>query len=392
MSALPPSVEIMRILHTSDWHLGRSFHRESMLGAQSAYADHLADVVVSEGVDVIVVSGDVYDRALPPVDAVCLANDIIRRLMATGVQIVMTSGNHDSAQRLGFASDLLGIAGLHLRTSADAASVPVLLDHGSDRVAVYGIPYLEPDLVRGPWAVEGRSHQAVLDEAMRRVRIDLASRPTVTRSVVMAHAFVSSATPCDSERDISVGGISTVAVSTFAGIDYAALGHLHGRQTLTETIRYSGSPLPYSFSEARHRKGCWIADLGPARPFLSWIDAPVPRRLAMLSGRLDELMTSRRFAADEGAWAHVTLTDPIRPIAAMDRIRTRFPHALVIAYAPSTDDSPVVSARADRTTAPDLDVVTDFFVETRGSAPTPGESVVLAEACEACRLAEDVAS
>ena len=251
----------MRILHTSDWHLGRSFHREGMLAHQAAYVDHLLDVVAAERVDLVVVSGDIYDRALPHVDAVRLADETLARLAASRAKVVLTSGNHDSAQRwVQLPADrrrgrLHPDRRLHRRHAGPAGGRA--RPGGRARH-----PYLDPDACREPWGLAGRSHEAALTEAMRRVRADLAGRSGATRSVVLAHAFVAGAEPSDSERDISVGGVSIVPTSVFDGIDYAALGHLHGRHTLTDSIRYSGSPLAYSFSEATHRKGSWLVELG----------------------------------------------------------------------------------------------------------------------------------
>jgi exonuclease SbcD len=130
----------MRLLHTSDWHLGRSFHREDLLGAQARFVDFLVDTVRAERVDAVLVSGDVYDRALPSVDAVALCNDALRRLAAAGTRVVLISGNHDSARRLGFGADLIDAAGIHLRTDPAAVGRPVLLDHADGAVAVYALP------------------------------------------------------------------------------------------------------------------------------------------------------------------------------------------------------------------------------------------------------------
>ena len=141
----------MRILHTSDWHLGRSFHREGMLEHQAAYVDHVLEVVESEAVDLVVVSGDIYDRALPPVDAVRLANETFTRLSRSRAQVVVTSGNHDSAQRLGFGAELIDAAGVFIRTRADSVGVPVVVTDAHGPVAVYGLPYLDPDHLREPW-------------------------------------------------------------------------------------------------------------------------------------------------------------------------------------------------------------------------------------------------
>src|SRR6188472_1248306 len=154
----------MRILHTSDWHLGRSFHREGMLSHQATYVDHLLEVVASERVDLVVVSGDVYDRALPHVDAVRLADEALARLAASRALVVLTSGNHDSAQRLGFSSRLIDAAGVFIRTDAAAVGTPVLLDDEHGPVAVHGIPYLDPDALREPWSLPARSHEAALGE------------------------------------------------------------------------------------------------------------------------------------------------------------------------------------------------------------------------------------
>jgi exonuclease SbcD len=187
----------MRLLHTSDWHLGRSFHGEDLLTAQATYADHLIETVDAEQVDVVVVSGDVYDRALPPVDAVALADETFHRLASSRARVVVTSGNHDSARRLGFNSRLVDLAGIHVRTDPDRLSDPVLVDDDHGQVAFYGLPFLEPDVLVRRWGLGARSHQAAMSEAMRRVRADLDSRPRV-RSVVLAHAFVAGGVASDS--------------------------------------------------------------------------------------------------------------------------------------------------------------------------------------------------
>src|SRR6202453_5007506 len=148
MSVPSARVRPMRLLHTSDWHLGRSLHRADLRAAQSAFLDHLVDTVRAEKVDAVLVAGDVYDRAVPPVDAVELCADALNRLHDAGASVVLISGNHDSARRLGFGSDLLDVAGVHVRTRPSALARPVLLEDAHGPVAVYGVPYLEPDAVR----------------------------------------------------------------------------------------------------------------------------------------------------------------------------------------------------------------------------------------------------
>jgi len=373
----------VRILHTSDWHLGRQFHGQGMLTHQAAYADHLIATIEAEDVDLVVVSGDIYDRALPPVDAVELADDTFARLAASRARVVMTSGNHDSARRLGFNSRLVDAAGFHLRTVADAAATPVLADDRHGAVAVYGIPYLDPDLLRHAWDLPARSHQAAMAEATSRIRADLSTRPTGTRSVVLAHAFVAGGQPSDSERDISVGGVSLVSASVFDGLDYVALGHLHGRQTVTERIRYSGSPLAYSFSEADHVKGSWLVDLDVRGQVTSeFVEAPVPRRLARLTGRLDDLLSDARHAAAEPAWVQATLTDEVRPAGAMARLQERFPHTVALAFAPV--GGKIEPVRVPLEGRNDHAITVDFVAAVRGTPATDSESGLLLDACDAC--------
>jgi DNA repair protein SbcD/Mre11 len=384
----------MRILHTSDWHLGRAFHRVGLLDAQAVFVDHLVSTAVAEGVDVVVVSGDIYDRALPPVDAVELANDALRRFLDADVRVVMTSGNHDSAPRLGFASALIDAAGVHLRTDPAGVGKPVLVPDAHGDVAFYGIPYLEPDLVCEGWSVARRSHQAVLDEAMRRVSADLRTRPAGTRSVVLAHAFVAGAERSESERDISVGGVQQVAIETFAGVDYAALGHLHGRHTLAAGVRYSGSPIAYSFSEADHVKGSWLVELGDRGSVRAdFVPAPVPRPLSRIRGTLESLLHDPRLRHAETAWVQATLTDGQRPRRAMEQVQSRFPHTLVLLYEPEEvrDNPPfdVLRLSPGRT---DADIVADFFAEVGGRQITTAEARLVQQACDACRISEDAAS
>src|SRR5271163_3003637 len=313
MSAPSAMFAGMRMLHTSDWHLGRSLHRADLRSAQGGFLDHLVATVRSEKVDVVLVAGDVYDRAVPPVDAVEMCEDALLRLHATGARIVLISGNHDSARRLGFGSGLLDKAGVHLRTRLGALARPVLLEDAHGPVAVYGVPYLEPDAVRGELVAPDdvpRGHAGVLGYAVRCIQADADARG-VRRRVVMAHGWVTGGAASESERDITVGGVGQVPADTFGGFSYVALGHLHGQQTLAGHLRYSGSPLPYSFSEAAHRKGSWLVELdaaGATRAEL--VPAPVYRKLSVLRGRLADLLGSSAYTEFEQDFVSVTLTDP----------------------------------------------------------------------------------
>jgi exonuclease SbcD len=382
----------MRLLHTSDWHLGRSLHRADLRAAQSAFLDHLVEVTRAEKVDAVLVAGDVYDRAVPPVDAVEQCEDALLRLHDTGARVVLISGNHDSARRLGFGGGLLEKAGVHLRTRPAALARPVVLDDAHGPVAVYGVPYLEPDAVRGelpPGQDEiPRGHAGVLGYAVACIQADADARG-IRRRVVMAHGWVTGGAASESERDISVGGVGQVPAELFAGFGYVALGHLHGQQTVAPHMRYSGSPLPYSFSEASHRKGSWLVDLDDAgTAHVEQVPAPVCRRLSVLRGRLVDLLGSAAYDQYEGDFVSVTLTDPSRPEGAMDALRARFPHVLVLAFEPEGVLPDQRGYRARTAGRDDLAIAAEFVRHVSNVPPTAAEERLLASAFTAVRTLE----
>ncbi|HEY0187892.1 MAG TPA: exonuclease SbcCD subunit D [Cellulomonas sp.] len=382
----------MRLLHTSDWHLGRTLHGVDLTAHQAAFLDHLVEVVRAERVDAVLVAGDVYDRAIPPVEAVGMLSDALRRIAETAT-VVLTPGNHDSAARLGFGAALMQDR-VRILARPEAVDRPVVLAGPEGDVLVYGLPYLDPDVVRHSLAPGDeplpRSHAAVLGAAMDRVRADLARRRTAAsrpvRSVVLAHAFVVGGAASESERDIRVGGVDHAPASVFDGVDYVALGHLHGPQRVgaedaATVLRYAGSPLAYSFSEAGHTKSTALVDLGPTGPVIvRLLPAPVPRRLTDLSGPLDALLgvEGERHHDD---WVRVTVTDPHRPADLYQRVRARFPHALVIQHRPPDQGTERRSAAVTAARDP-LEVVAEFVQHVTGTDPTPAEAAVLRRAYE----------
>ena len=414
----------MRFLHTSDWHLGRSLHRADLRAAQADFLDHLVETARAERVDAVLVAGDVYDRAIAPVDAVALCEDALARLRGTGARVILISGNHDSALRLGVNSALIDTAGVHLRTNRARLAEPVVLTDEHGPVAVYGVPYLEPALglptevpVDSPAAdptadpaadrdpgqepPRQRSHATVLGQAAARIRADAAARG-MNRTVVMAHAWVAAGSTDDerrdaatrqqsgSERDISVGGIGYVPAALFDGFSYVALGHLHGQQTLAEHLRYSGSPLPYSFSEKSHKKGSWLVEVGiDGKTRVERVAAPVYRRLSELAGRIDDLLTSAEYADREQDFIAVTLTDAARPEAAMDRLRRRFPHVLTLDFKPEGVTRDQRSYRERVKGRDDLTVAAEFVRHVRNTEATQFEQELLGAAFTAARDTAD---
>lgn len=371
------------MVHTSDWHLGRAFHGVAMLEAQAAFLDGLVELVRGERVQAVLVSGDVYDRALPAPDTVALLSDAVTRLVDAGAVVVLSAGNHDSAIRLGFAASLLSRAGLHIRCAPERIGVPVLLDG----VAVYPLPYLEPTLTAPTLGARSSTHAGVLRAAMGRVHRDRQGRGGA--AVVMAHAFVAEGVASDSERDIAVGGVSVVPAAVFDGVDYVALGHLHRAQQLSERLCYSGSPLAWSFGEAGQVKGSWLVDVRPGEVDTQFVPAPVPRPLAVLRGELEDLLADPRHTDAERAWCQVVLTDPIRPLGAMERVSTRFPHTLSLRFeprGPATGPSQYAARRVVEKS--ELAVCAEFLAHVRaGAGPDEAEQALLREAVEGSRVA-----
>jgi DNA repair protein SbcD/Mre11 len=370
-----------------------------MLDAQRAFVDQLVTAVRRDKVDVVLIAGDVYDRALPGVDVVHLLDDALVRLTAAGAKVFLTSGNHDSAIRLGFASRLLERGGVHLRTRVEELHHPLLLPLGTDAagkdavLALYGIPWLEPRLVAEQLGVETASHFEVTRAATGLIREDIARREAsaTVHSVVLAHTFASGGISSDSERDLSIGGVGAVPLDLFDGFTYTALGHLHGRQELSDRVRYSGSPLAYSFSESTHRKGAWLVDLGPdgvtSVKDVAW---EAPRTLAVLRGTLGELLEEPGHAWAETAYCQVTLTDAQRPVRAMERLRARFPDTLVLAFDPQGGNDAAQASYSSRLAdAPDdLAVCCGFLEHVRGRSADQDEQAALAAALENVRLLE----
>ena len=389
----------MRLLHTSDWHLGRSFHGVGMLDAQRAFVDQLVAAVERNSVDVVLIAGDVYDRALPGVDVVHLLDDALVRLTATGAKVVLTSGNHDSAIRLGFAARLLERGGVHLRTKVEELHHPLVLPLGPDHggkdavLAVYGIPWLEPRLVADQLGTDTASHFEVTRAAAALIREDIAQRAesATVQSVVLAHTFASGGISSDSERDLSIGGVGAVPLDLFDGFSYTALGHLHGRQTLSSSVRYSGSPLAYSFSEATHQKGGWLVDMGAdGVTSVTGIQWEAPRSLAVLRGTLEELLHDPAHEWAETAYCQVTLTDAQRPARAMERLRARFPDTLVLAFDPQGAAAKAQASYSTRlASAPDdLAVCCGFLEHVRGRSADQAEKSAIAAALDNVRLLE----
>lgn len=376
----------MRILHTADWHLGRTLHGESLEEATACFLDWLVLTVQRESVDVVLIAGDIYDRGVPPPWAVRALDRILLRLSSI-TRVVLIPGNHDSATRLGFGADLLQAA-VAIRTAPEAVDIPTEVDIAGDRVLIYSIPYLDPDLSRYQLAdgdrVPPRSHEGVVGAALDRIADDLHRRDSDRDAavIVMAHAFLTGGLPSDSERNIEVGGAAVVPAGLFdrlPKLDYVALGHLHRPQSVRGAraeIRYSGSPIPLSFSEADVAKSVTLLDvedglLGQVRT----LETPVFRPLGVLRASMESLENGD-YEQMAGHWLSITVTDDSRPDRLVPRLRRLFPHALSIAHQPTRVSEFMGVGRVTREVDP-REVIDQFFVEVGGRPLVEAERTVL---------------
>ncbi|MFC4140017.1 MULTISPECIES: exonuclease SbcCD subunit D [unclassified Microbacterium] len=324
----------MRILHTSDWHIGRTFHGHATLDALGAVLDALVAQVRENDVDVVIVAGDVFDSATPAASAYTLLDDALIALHETGATVIVTSGNHDSAARLGFHSRLLR-DGIHVLTDPTAIATPVTVEDEHGAVRFFGIPYLEPAIVRQHWPEASLKNQAqTMAHAMDLVRDGIASDEG--RSVAIAHCFAAGVdATAGLEREVRQGGLDVVPLAVFDGPDYVALGHIHGRQQLSDRVRYSGAPLHYSFGEQHKERGSWLIELDAGGlASTEWLALPVPRRLVTLTGSLDEILTDENVAAHADDWVCAVYTDPVPQHEPMRRLRERFPFCALVQHAP----------------------------------------------------------
>jgi DNA repair protein SbcD/Mre11 len=382
----------MRILHTSDWHLGRSFGDHRLLGDQAAMVDWLVRVVTEEAVDLVVIAGDLYDRSVPPAEAVELLTEALGRIRGGGAEVVAIAGNHDSAERVAAYDGLTDASGVLIRGGYRRAADVTVRRYPDGPLAIVTVPFLDPLLAPAALRDElgdGRpTHEAVLANAVGRARAEV---PAGLRSLVVSHAFVTGAAPSPSERDLAVGTAGMVSAAVFDHFDYVALGHLHRAQAVAGTnhIRYSGAPLAYSFAETDH-KTVHLVDLaldGSLR--VEALAVPVGRPVATIRGRFEELLTDPGLALHAGAWVRVELTDPAPVLDAHRRLRERFPHLVEIERVASV---PVGSATLDtarlRRSEP-AELARTFWEEVTGE-PVP--STVADLLVEALTLGAEVGS
>lgn len=321
----------MKFLHLADLHLGKRVNGFSMLEDQAHILRQILAILDDEQPDGVLIAGDVYDKSVPSVEAVELLDGFLTELRARGVPVLLISGNHDSPERLAFGGRVMDSCGIHISPVYDGALAPVTLQDAFGPVHVWLLPFVKPAHVRR-WFPDAdiESYTDAVAEAVAHMDID-----TAARNVLVTHQFVTGGTRSGSE-ELSVGGTDNVDSGVFAPFDYVALGHLHGAQHIgRETIRYAGSPLKYSFSEARQHKSVTVVTLGEKGDVQVRTVALTPlRELREIRGSYDEL-TARSFyehTTYRSDYLHLILTDEQDVFDAMSRLRTIYPYLMTLDY------------------------------------------------------------
>ena len=321
----------MKFLHLADLHLGKRVNGFSMLEDQAHILRQILAILDDEQPDGVLIAGDVYDKSVPSVEAVELLDGFLTELRARGVPVLLISGNHDSPERLAFGGRVMDSCGIHISPVYDGALAPVTLHDEFGPVHVWLLPFVKPAHVRR-WFPDAdiESYTDAMAEAVAHMDID-----TAARNVLVTHQFVTGGARSGSE-ELSVGGPDNVDSGVFAPFDYVALGHLHGAQHIgRETIRYAGSPLKYSFSEARQHKSVTVVTLGEKGDVQVRTVALTPlRELREIRGSYDEL-TARSFyehTTYRSDYLHLILTDEQDVFDAMSRLRTIYPYLMTLDY------------------------------------------------------------
>lgn len=320
----------MRILHTSDWHLGRIFHGVHLTEDQAYILDELMALIEDSRPDVILVAGDIFDRSVPPVEAVNLLDDTLHKiLMDYKIPTIMIAGNHDSPDRVDFGSRLMEESRLHIVGRFNRDQGPVVIGDKFGPIYFYPIPYVEPAVVRDSLGLEIHSH----DEAIHGMMDNIKSKMNLDRrNVLITHTFAAGGEISESERPLSIGGSSVVDAAYFSDFNYVALGHLHRPQKIgTDNIRYSGSLMKYSFSEAEQKKHIPIIEMDEKGNIsIEKVELKPKRDLRCIEGYLSDILKGPQNGESSEDYLMVTLKDEGAILDAMGKIRSVYPNALHI--------------------------------------------------------------
>ena len=326
----------MRFIHTSDWHIGRLFQNVSLLEDQLYALAQIKAYAVQYNVDALLVSGDIFDRAIPPANAVKALDDFINDFIETvDIPIVMISGNHDSSDRLSFGAKQMSNAGVHLLTSIKDCEKPVIIEASGEQLALFGIPYHDPVQVREAFNDDlGELPIKTYDQAhtflAEKIKAGFKQYEGMAK-VLLSHCFIDGASESDSERPLSIGGADRVSYQPLIDFDYVALGHLHGPQYKgAEHIRYCGSLLKYSFSEHKQKKGVTLVEIKEGNVEHQHLDIKPKHNMRIIEGELEQLINDGKNDQHQHDYILARLTDKQLMLDPMGRLRSVYPNTLQI--------------------------------------------------------------
>lgn len=320
----------MKLLHLADLHIGKRVNEFSMIEDQKYILTKILNIIDDEKPDAILIAGDVYDKSIPSAEAVEVLDKFINDIAKRKIETFIISGNHDSAERMAFASKLIDTTGIHISPVYNGNIAPHTISDAFGNVNVYMLPYIKPIHVKQAFGIE----DSISYSDAVRIAIEKMNVNTVERNVIISHQFVTGATPCESE-DLSVGGTDGVSASVYDDFDYVALGHVHGPQkTSRDTARYSGTPLKYSFSEANHKKSVTIIEMAEKGKIdISLIPLEPKRDMVEIKGEYDELMSKSYYDnLNLDNYYHITLNDEDDVPDAISRLRNVYKNIMKLDY------------------------------------------------------------
>ncbi len=373
----------MRFIHTADWHLGRIFHGVHLTDDQAYILEQFIKLVGDVKPDAVLIAGDIYDRSVPPHEAVQLLDEVLFRIILDcRVPVIIIAGNHDSPQRLGFGHRLLARQGLYIIGQLTNGFVPVVLKDAFGPVYFCPVSYAEPPVVR---EFLGTQEVQEHDGAMAALAGQWVARvPAGARKVALAHAFVAGGEESESERPLSIGGADQVLATHFQSFNYTALGHLHKPQPAGgEHTRYAGSLMKYSFSEAAHHKSVTLVEMD-ASGTVTWEPVSLcPRRdVRCLDGYLNDLLVELPGGAGKEDYLMVTLRDPGAILDPIGKLREVYPNVLHIERPYLTSGGDLRGPGGDHRHLSELDLFTSFFQQVAGEELSPEQQRVLADTVE----------
>ncbi|HCE2430346.1 TPA: exonuclease SbcCD subunit D [Vibrio parahaemolyticus] len=357
----------MKFIHTSDWHLGRQFHNVSLLEDQQAVLEQLIQYIENNPVDAVIVAGDVYDRSVPPTIAIELLNRVVKRICGElNTPMILISGNHDGAERLGFGSEQMKRSGLHIISNFEDMLTPVVIEtKAAGHVAFYGMPYNDPEQVRyvykEPVSTHDEAHKLLAEKITEQFQSE-------HRNILISHCFVDGAIESESERPLSIGGSDRVSHEHFLNFDYVALGHLHQPQKKGEEyIRYSGSLMKYSFGEQNQKKGFTLVEIGKDGFIVAeHIELTAPHEMRIVEGELEQILEWGKTDPKNEDYLLVRLMDKHAILNPMEKLRTVYPNVLHL-------EKPGMLIGVEREMAQaklarsEIDMFKDFFAEAQDS-------------------------